>query len=826
VTVLRIADFTGEIPRLPAHLLPDNAATEAVNCDFAHGELRSLKGLGPVRATAQAVRSVYSDDGLRFFAFASPTRAWRGPTIKDIYGRVYFENPANGLRVTTADQMQNTNYGAPAEHWRVGMPAPTAEDTTVAVVDANLEATPYLQWEKNGEILGDVPILTRTTITPGREYVLTCDPSGYDSVGVFDDLGMARIESVEFIEQLVLASAEGEGSNYDSYTAVKKFGARIGRVAYWKPFANMPGQGANYRVDTAYRGINAFMVSEIPDLSDKDPVGWFIPDSVPANSSARPVEAGRRLCEHMGDLDITARLIGPDTLELAYDFVTGYATGYADSTITARVTQIVANVTRVKVGGAWIDLTEAAGAKQIGATLQARVQGSIDGASYLAYSVGSVGKGDNPDVVVTLKEESPGNVRVKIGYGGTDSTLLRASAYVVTYVNDWNEESAPSPAVLTERDAGQKIAVTSAYKGFADGRPATGMNVYRTYATSDAYILVNPEPIPPGPDGAFSFTDVGLEPKTVSALASLDWEPPLEDLHSLTYVGNGFFAAAVDNDLYFSEPYHPHAWPYAMTFSHRIIGLEAVEGGLLATTMEKPCIVYGAHPQQMTQQLINADQAGVTQRSLTRVAGNAAYVSHDGIVEVAGGQAHLESSQTLFTRQDWRGRYLARFRNLALGAHDGALVGVIDPAYPAPVANTQGFVIRLDEASGTYTRLAIPGAMGLSLVPEVDALYVGLALGFAEFGAGGDLAFSWRSKDFTFPQPVTFGAAVADCSPGLTVSIYCNHALVMTKTIGDGETSFRLPAVPAQKVWAVSFSGTGRIRKFEMGSSFAELKGA
>ena len=43
VTTLSIRKFNGEIPRLPANRLPEDAAQTAINCEFAHGELRTLE---------------------------------------------------------------------------------------------------------------------------------------------------------------------------------------------------------------------------------------------------------------------------------------------------------------------------------------------------------------------------------------------------------------------------------------------------------------------------------------------------------------------------------------------------------------------------------------------------------------------------------------------------------------------------------------------------------------------------------------------------------------------------------------------------------------
>lgn len=802
MTTLRIINPTGEIPRLPPRLLPDNAASRAVNCDFAHGELRSLKGTGFLKNTSRAVRSVFSDDGLRFFAWPVYTRCFLAPTIDDMFERVYFENATNGLRVTRQTQMRLSNYGPPDQHWRVGMPVPAEGETTVSVVDADLSATVGLQLQRDGH-MEDIPLTGVEEIRPGREYLLTYDASSQQTEGIFGG-GVVTLEGVEFVEQHVqMAYTPVDSENTLQPPRFVDLGQRVARLALWEYKEIIGASLRTQRSDVAYEGTASDGVA-----------GWFKLLVYGTNHSLAPAT-------EYAPISIQAKALGTDTLECTYTYK------MAIGDLEVAVTRIVTNVLKVKHNGQWMSMGNASGVQISGATLFAVVSGQINGEDYVAASEGSLVGTTNDAVTVSLVEEAIGEVRVFINYGeSAASDAFKSVAYAVTFVNDWGEESAPTAPVIVERDIAQTASIVSHYQAFPDGRSATGMNVYRTYATGDAYLLVNRVPILQQPDGSWRFEDASSSPQTATTLASAEWDPPNASLHSLTYAGNGFFAGAVGHDLYFSEPYHPHAWPYAMSFTHAIVGLEAVENGLLVTTLERPTIVYGAHPEQMAQQVINAEQAGVAQRSMTRSGGNAVYVSNDGFVEVSGGLASLAASQNLFARQDFRGEYLPRLRNLVLGSHDGALVGVTDPESPAAPQNHEGFIIRLDEAAaGSYTRLSLsPTPLGMSLVPEIDALFLGFANGFAEYGAGGDLPFFWRSKEFDFPQPVSFGAVVVDCSPGLVISFYSNGAKVYEKQIGTGESSFRLPSLSPQKTWAVEFSGTGTLRRFEMATSFTELK--
>ncbi|MDX9956429.1 MAG: hypothetical protein RBT75_20200, partial [Anaerolineae bacterium] len=205
--MIQLDNFSGEIPKLPAHLLPDGAAQTAINCDFAHGELRPIKGLGTPIATAQAVRSLFTDDGLRFFSWDAPTRAFLGPTIEDAHDRVYYANPA-GFRVTQASQMRQAAMGPmePTASWLVGIKSPDQALQAELIQSPTWRTDPAavlgikLYYETDGRIAGPVTVTGTTEVTKWREYLLTISastpaPTGVPSVTPVVGTGAATISS-------------------------------------------------------------------------------------------------------------------------------------------------------------------------------------------------------------------------------------------------------------------------------------------------------------------------------------------------------------------------------------------------------------------------------------------------------------------------------------------------------------------------------------------------------------------------------------------------------------------------------------------------------
>lgn len=413
--------------------------------------------------------------------------------------------------------------------------------------------------------------------------------------------------------------------------------------------------------------------------------------------------------------------------------------------------------------------------------------------------------------------------------GPTDNAVT--IAYVVVVVNIWGEESAPSDPAMIDVVEGSNVTLTIDHTPDADEQDIQGILIYRTYPSlqsADFYLLTE-TPITPVSGVSYSAVDATTQPNTTTVLQSEAWDTPPAAAGNLTYCGNGYFVVSVGKDLVFSEPYKPHAWPYRMTLPVGVVGIVPTEGGVLVTTQGAPFLINGAHPSQMSQQALAAEQAGWSDTAIARVEGSAIYASNDGLVTVYGGVPSLESSQAIFTRKDWRGRYGAARQNLRMIAHDGLVLGLIDPSYPAAApSGVKPFMLDLDNPEGGICSFDVGQPIyGASVSGTTDVLYLGTATGFAEIeGGAGSLTTIWESGDIQFPAPVSFAAAIIDCTGSWTIRIWADDVEVLVET-ATARKPFRLPHdTPRALRWSVELTGTGTVRSFEMGASFAELKGA
>lgn len=430
-----------------------------------------------------------------------------------------------------------------------------------------------------------------------------------------------------------------------------------------------------------------------------------------------------------------------------------------------------------------------------------------------------------PATAFDLGVTAPVAPSVTLGAAGEGE--IETVALVAVAVNIWGEESAPSAPVIFDKRIGQQATYTVAHTPTAGQQALQGIHFYRTYPSLEGtadYFLVNPTPAAIS-GGVASYIDLTSAPASTTTLVSTAWDAPPAVPSNLTYVGNGFFVVGAGKDLVFSEPYRPHAWPYRMTLPHGIVGIVAVEGGILVTTQATCHLVSGAHPTQMSERILPVEQTGWSSTAMARIEGAAVFASNDGLVSVYGGQPSLKESQSLFMRADWRSRYGTARLNMRLAHHDGKVLGLIDPSYP--IASTaEAFLLRLDEAAGAYCRLDVGEPLFSAAVSgTTDQLFVTTEDGFAEFaGSNASLSYEWHSGERLFPAPINFACGVVDAVGTATLTVFADGVLRATVAI-SGRTSFRLPGGARAYRWSVKLTGTATIREVSLAQSFSELRG-
>ena len=198
MSLIGTRSFKGEIPRAEPHLLSDNNAQLALDCDFANGSVKPIKG-GFFMQTMQnnPVRGIYPDNGLNFYTWQQETLAFSSPVIDDAYNRLYYLTPAEGVfRVVSKVGM--TPFGpspAPGSYWKAGVPRPTVApklsliDRTSLIDYPNISIVAEAWWEDGSAKQYNRGAVTMAEVTPFKKYTFTkpthpTQPTGDNAVAV------------------------------------------------------------------------------------------------------------------------------------------------------------------------------------------------------------------------------------------------------------------------------------------------------------------------------------------------------------------------------------------------------------------------------------------------------------------------------------------------------------------------------------------------------------------------------------------------------------------------------------------------------------------
>ena len=278
---------------------------------------------------------------------------------------------------------------------------------------------------------------------------------------------------------------------------------------------------------------------------------------------------------------------------------------------------------------------------------------------------------------------------------GTDVTR----AYVYTWVSEFGEESAPSPpTVATGADPGTwSITVMPCPISTTDGRSITETRIYRTLADGAGgatYYLVDTIPL-----ATVTYDDAKLDTEISGAtqLASTGWGPPPNDLKGAIAMPNGMIVGWTEetNDIWFCEPYRPHAWPssYTISVEYKIVGMGSYGMSFAICTEGPPYVGTGVHPSAVSVAATALKEPCLSRHSIVSTEGGLLYVSHNGLIQIQFGYgAGQNLTAPFFSRQQWSALLPRTFMGARLSSNAyisfvkrGALVvgegldGSIDP---------------------------------------------------------------------------------------------------------------------------------------------------
>lgn len=406
--------------------------------------------------------------------------------------------------------------------------------------------------------------------------------------------------------------------------------------------------------------------------------------------------------------------------------------------------------------------------------------------------------------------------------GSIDPQQTSVVRYVYTYVTSFDEESGPSPLTDTVGwSPGQTIRVQT-FSAAPGGRAIDRIRVYRSQTSAsgvtDLYFVGEIA------HNASFFEDVIDYIPAGEPLPSLDYTMPLDTLSGITSMPNGMMAAFSGRELFFCEPWRPHAWPakYALIMDAEIVGLASFGSTLAVMTKKQPYIVQCTHPDNATSEKIEVNLPCLSKRSIVDMGYFAAYASTEGLVTIANTGAQLVS-QNLFTDRQWRDMNIASF---VCSKHQGRYV-ISHDDLGSPVqrrctlidlTGQDPYIVRtvwqpnsffFDEGVGTLYFLR-----STYQIYEFDPV------------AGPHEVFRWKSKEFVLPYLSNFGYIRVDAYKPPDGGVFSVRVFGDDTLVAEVHGRNRIETLPGgglYRSWHVEVISTNEVEAVYLANSPAEI---
>ncbi len=453
----------------------------------------------------------------------------------------------------------------------------------------------------------------------------------------------------------------------------------------------------------------------------------------------------------------------------------------------------------------------------------------------------------------------------------TSSSVLEARSYVYTYLTAYDEESAPSPAtVLTGWSNGTWTIdlFTPPPDQMGVTRNITQIRLYRSItATAGAttYFWVADMPVTTA-----SYSDVAGDDviATNFQLQSQLWTPPPEDLQGMLAMPNGMAVGFRGNEIWFCEPYRPHAWPvsYTLTTEYPIVGLGVSGNAVVACTSGSPYIANGTSPGTMTGFKVQHSEPCHSRGSILGNNDGVYYASPNGLILVTAYGSVTNTSELWITREKWQ--QLTPQKNLRSVFLVSSYFSLGCVRNGDTTVAQEGFTIELNAADAQsfsiwpqpgghrlgFTSLSAPNGINVDNVridpwSSVCLVIQGSAVYYYDFSDPAPLmqTYKWRSKKLQQKSKKNFAAmrvwfdvpagtpaqnatrntapftdpSWASLQPGQygIIRVYAGGVLVTVREIWKTQELLRIAAGFKHETWQFEFEARVPISNVQIGTS-------
>jgi hypothetical protein len=286
-------------------------------------------------------------------------------------------------------------------------------------------------------------------------------------------------------------------------------------------------------------------------------------------------------------------------------------------------------------------------------------------------------------------------------------------------------------------------------------------------------------------------TDVAL----AEVLPSATWEMPPVDMKGIIILANGVAAGFAGNEVFFSEPFKPYAWPvaYRQTYDQDIVAIAVNGTTLVGMTTGNPFTITGVEPATMGggMEKLGVAWPCMAKRGVANFAFGVGYPAPQGmaIIGTAAGTSDIVTKD-LFTQSEWSELNPGTF--IAAAADNRYYAG-----YSAGGSSLMFVIDKAESASFLKVNQKITAIWA---DPATGKLYVAADRKIYEWegDAGTKLIYEWRSRKFITAPPLNYGAAridadfemseaeLASAQDAHEAAVAANRALAVSNGMDDG----------------------------------------
>lgn len=393
------------------------------------------------------------------------------------------------------------------------------------------------------------------------------------------------------------------------------------------------------------------------------------------------------------------------------------------------------------------------------------------------------------------------------------NTTAETRVYTFTYVNSFGEESTPysetdmSPST-EDVYPGESVVVTMP-TGSINNVNVTKKRIYRSAVgtANTSYFFVAEVSL-----ATATYTDSLDGDDLNEELPSLTWVQPPTTLKGLVGMPNGVMAGFSGNDVYFSEPFRPFAWPtqYIQTVGYPVVGLGVIDTTVVVLTKGRPYFIQGSHPDSSVMVEADINQACISKRSIVSMNNYVFYASPDGLVALSPGGSTVVT-ESMFDKYTWQS---LNPQELVGCMYETQYVGFFDTTN-----GDGGFVYDMVGQTWNFHSIYATGAYNDL---KNDSLYIIQNNELSKWDSGNALSYTWKSKKFTFPEPKAFSCyrVEAETYP-VTIKIYRNGSTVVNLSVTDGNLRRLPPGLGT--TWEFQLEGDKEVYNVQLAQTPQEL---